>query len=158
MSDADAALRVVLGVCELERLAKKDSMRPHLMDAYHMQQSLQRFAQACLDEANHAIYDDLIGGSSQKQLLVTILPDHWELDPTADPSQNLLFVEPSLSDSSYIVKDNCVVPLGDVDEIASFLQQHPDMMEAYMQVCFRPHRVYYYDTPDATILSVEAPP
>ena len=122
---AEAALRIVLHVAETDeiRRLKEENRRLsniHLWRAYHFQVTMQRFAQKKLWYVNSRISLPPL----KRQTLINIRYD----------DDNLLFVEPNLTNESYILQESSSdsTYLSDIDALAEFAETHPLQFEYYL--------------------------
>ena len=122
---AEAALRIVLHVAETDeiRRLKEENRRLsniHLWRAYHFQVTMQRFAQKKLWYVNSRISLPPL----KRQTLINIRYD----------DDNLLFVEPNLTNESYILQESSSdsTYLSDIDALAKFAETHPLQFEYYL--------------------------
>ena len=144
------ALRVVLGVTEVseiqalrKKLTEMEAAQPRLMEAYHFQESMRRFAKKCIDDAN----EDLEEGEPRHtcvNISIGLLP----LDaPTARQIEEMLFIRP-----------DDVEPIQDesIESLAKFFADKPQNFEAYMQICCEDssNLIFTLDTPDEGMLLV----
>ena len=106
---AHAALRVLLDVheasvaselrCELQRIRREEH---RMQGAYHFQQTMGRFAKTALREANRGHL--LLYGFHEQRLVNVVLSE-----------DTMIFVEPSLSEASYLLHDDRVILLADLE-------------------------------------------
>lgn len=155
-STTTGALRVVLGVTEVTAVAEMERMRANterMMKAYHFQQTMRAYGRAVLTKVNalwdatatpmtrdefHIINDMDEGDYDGPQYCVNILvfpDDGYRNDVMA-------FVGPTLHpEDSYLINEgpkyqNCAhhqLPLADLETLANFLGDHPDVYDAYME-------------------------
>jgi len=147
------ALRMVLNVTEVSAVAEMERMRANterMMKAYHFQQTVCAYSRAVLTKVNalwgatatpmtrdefHEINGIDEGYYNGPQYLVNIL-----VSSDDDDNDVMAFVEPTLHpEESYLVANGpkylnyaSELPLADLETLAKFLGDHPDVYDAFM--------------------------
>jgi hypothetical protein len=154
------ALRILLGVTEVtqvQQLTDQLNDMSRLMKAYHFQQTMKQFADACLKRVNA----NLAEGEMRLSLVAVKGEDR---DPCEDAFTALVFVNPDLDEKSYILgegyggywdgdqfyyDDDDKFFLNRLEDIAAYSDLDPENFEYILRFCHLPEdRVYLLDTPD----------
>lgn len=169
-STSHSALRVVLGVTEVSAVAEMDSLRKNteaLMKAYHFQQTMRTYACAVLTYINTKFWGDMEPLTREEFLALPEpeAPYHGPqylvniLDPRPyDDTRNdvMAFVEPTLNEEdSYLVNGSplgpLIIPLADLNTLANFLVDNPDVYDAFLNVAAFQFHVPTDGEPDCNI-------